>query len=46
MTTFTPRGPERRSGVERRVTDVVLAVHGERGRLSSTNRFLERLWDT
>ena len=32
------RGPERRSGVERRVTDVVLAVHGERGRRSEDRR--------
>ncbi len=34
MTTFTPRGPERRSGVERRTADVVPAVVGERDRRS------------
>ena len=34
MTTFTPRGPERRSGVERRTVDLVPAVVGERERRS------------
>ena len=34
MTTFTPRGPERRSGVERRTVDLVPAVVGERARRS------------
>ncbi len=34
MTTFTPRGPERRSGVERRTVDLVPAVVGERDRRS------------
>ncbi len=34
MTIFTPRGPERRSGVERRTVDLVPAVVGERERRS------------
>ena len=34
MTTLTPRGPERRSGVERRTVDLVPAVVGERDRRS------------
>ena len=32
------RGPERRSGVERRVADVMLAILGERGRRSGEDR--------
>ncbi len=38
MTNLTPRGPERRSGVERRVADVMLAILGERGRRSGEER--------
>ncbi len=38
MATITPRGPERRSGAERRVADVVPAVFGERERRSGEER--------
>ncbi len=40
MTTFThpPRGPERRSDVERRVADIGPAVLGERDRRSGGER--------
>ena len=39
MTTFTPpRGPQRRSGVERRVVDLVPAVFGKRDRRSGRER--------
>ncbi len=38
MTTFKPRGPERRSGVERRVVDLVPAVLGKRDRRSGEER--------
>ena len=38
MTTFTPRGPERRSGVERRVADIGPAVLGERDQRSGRER--------
>ena len=38
MTNLTPRGPERRSGVERRVADIGPAVLGERDRRSGEDR--------
>ncbi len=38
MTTLTPRGPERRAGVERRVADIGPAVLGERDRRSGRER--------
>ena len=38
MTTITPRGPQRRSGIERRVADVVPAVLGQRDRRSGRER--------
>ncbi len=38
VATITPRGPERRSGAERRVADVVPAVFGERERRSGEER--------
>ncbi len=38
MTTITPRGPQRRSGVERRVVDLVPRVVGKRDRRSREGR--------
>ena len=38
MTTITPRGPERRSDLERRMVDVVPAVLGQRDRRSGRER--------
>ncbi len=38
MTIFTPRGPERRSGVERRTVDLVPRVVGKRDRRSGRER--------
>ena len=38
MTTITPRGPQRRSDLERRMVDVVPAVLGQRDRRSGRER--------
>ena len=38
MTNLTPRGPQRRSGVERRTVDIVPKVIGKRDRRSGEER--------